>query len=93
MLQKEKITLEEFQEQLATIDKSLRSLPATAQVSSLQPYLCLVTADQLQAVNNFELYTTKPEEACHQHEGLLQLQANAAYQSRFTNNLVATCCP
>lgn len=33
-LQKEKITQEEFTSQLATIDKSLRSLPATAQVSS-----------------------------------------------------------
>lgn len=31
-LQKERITLEEFQEQLSQIDKSLRALPATAQV-------------------------------------------------------------
>ena len=31
-LQKERITLVDFQEQLSQIDKSLRALPATAQV-------------------------------------------------------------
>lgn len=35
-LQKENITLEEFQQQLETIDKGLRALPATAQVAAQQ---------------------------------------------------------